>query len=259
MDQKQQDFKIETEYNSLHAVYRQGKLELRGKDRSLQSVINLKTPHRLELRNLDHLMSVLLFMPSPGRILMLGTAAGSLLHFLRYHYPQAQITALDIDKKLVDRLLQLDILPAADERLCYLHADAADYIKHCRQDYDLLLVDVFDGARSPAWLLTNSSIRQLRSLVCEQGALAFNLLVDSDHDFRQFYRDFRQQFQQQTISLPVAGLENRIVYGIRGKSVARDMNTNLQTALDMSARLGIDFMPILSLIYNTNPAGVGLI
>jgi hypothetical protein len=37
------------------------------------------------------------------------------------------------------------------------------------------------------------------------------------------------------------------------------MHTNLQTALDMSARLGIDFMPILSLIYNTNPAGVGLI
>jgi spermidine synthase len=259
MDQNQQNFKIETAYNSLHAVYHQGKLELRGKDKSLQSVINLEAPHRLELSNLEHLMSVLLFMPTPGRILMLGTAAGSLLHFLRYHYPQAHITAVDIDRKLVDQLLQLDILPAADKRLSYVYADAADYIHHCRQDYDLLLVDVFDGARSPPWLLTNSSIRQLHSLVCDQGALAFNLLIDSDHDFRQFYRDFRQQFQQQTISLPVAGLENRIVYGIRGKSVARDMNTNLQTALDMSARLGIDFMPILSLIYNTNPAGVGLI
>jgi len=259
MDQKQQNFKIETAYNSLRAVYHEGKLELRGKDRSLQSVINLKEPHRLELRNLDHLMSVLLFMPTPARILMLGTAAGSLLHFLRYHYPQAHITALDIDRKLVDQLLQLDILPAADERLSYLYADAADYIQHCRQVYDLVLVDVFDGARSPSWLLTNPSIRQLHTLAGAQGALALNLLVDSDHDFRQFYRDFRLQFQQQTLSLPVAGLENRIVYGIRGRYVARDMNTNLQTALDMSARLGIDFMPILSLIYNTNPAGGGLI
>jgi len=259
MAQKQQNFKIETAYNSLDAVYHQGKLELRGKDKSLQSVINLETPQRLELSNLEHMMSVLLFMPAPDRILMLGTAAGSLLHFLRYHYPQAQITAVDIDKHLVEKLLHLDILPAADERLSYLYADAADYIQHCRQDYDLVLVDVFDGARSPAWLLTNSAIRQLHRLVCERGALAFNLLVDSDHDFRQFYRDLRQQFHQQTLSLPVAGLENRIVYGIRGKFVARDMNANLQTALDMSGRLGIDFMQILALIYNTNPAGGGLI
>jgi spermidine synthase len=259
MDQKQRDFNIDTAYNSLRLVYHQGKLELRGIGKSLQSVINLEKPHRLELSNLEHLMSVLMFMPAPARILMLGTAAGSLLHFLRYHYPQAHITAVDIDKNLLDQLLQLEILPAGDARLTYLCVDAADYIRHCRQSYDLLLVDIFDGARSPAWLLTNSSIRQLHDLVCEQGALAFNLLVDSDHDFRQFYREFRQQFHQQALSLPVASLENRIVYGIRGKFAARDMHTNLQTALDMSARLGIDFMPILSLIYNTNPAGVGLI
>lgn len=259
MDQNQQNFNIETAYNSLHAVYHQGKLELRGKDSSLQSVINLETPHRLELSNLEHMMSVLLFMPAPQRILMLGTAAGSLLHFLRHHYPKAQITAVDIDKYLVGKLLQLDILPAADDHLSYHYADAADYIRQCRQSYDLVLVDVFDGARSPAWLLTNSSIRQLHKLVCERGALAFNLLIDSDHDFRQFYRELRQQFHQQTLSLPVAGLENRIVYGIRGKFAVGDMSSNLQTALEMSTRLGIDFMPILALIYNTNPAGSGLI
>jgi spermidine synthase len=259
MAQKQQDFNIETAFNSLRLVYHQGKLELRGGGKSLQSAINLETPHRLELSNLEHLMSVLLFMPAPARILMLGTAAGSLLHFLRHHYPQAHITAVDIDKNLVDQLLQLEILPAADERLTYLCADAADYIRRCQQAYDLLLVDIFDGARSPGWLLANSTIRQLHDLVREHGALAFNLLVDSDHDFRQFYREFRQQFRQQAVSLPVAGLENRIVYGIRGEFAARDMNTNLQTALDMSDRLGIDFMPILALIYNTNPAGSGLI
>jgi spermidine synthase len=259
MVQKQQDFNIKTAFNSLRLVYHKGKLELRGDGRSLQSAINLETPHRLELRNLEHLMSVLLFIPAPTRILMLGTAAGSLLHFLRYYYPQTHITAVDIDQKLVDQLLQLKILPAADERLTYLCIDAADYIRHCQQAYDLLIVDIFDAARSPTWLLANSTIRQLHELVREHGALAFNLLVESDHDFRQFYREFRQQFYQQTISLPVAGLENRIVYGVRGKFAARDMSTNRQAALDMSARLGIDFMPILSLIYNTNPAASGLI
>lgn len=259
MDDIQSNFKIETAFNAIHLVSHQGRLELRGKDKSLQSVINLRKPHRLELRNLEHLMSVLLFTPAPQRILMLGTAAGSLLHFLRHYYPQAVITAVDIDKQLIDRLLKLDILPAADDGLAYVYADAAEFIRHCEQRFDLVLVDVFNGAQSPPWLLAKASIRHLYDLLVEPGALGFNLLVDSDHDFRLFYRELRQQFQQQTLSLPVAGLENKIVYALRGDAAVRDMATNMQTAMDLSTRLDIDFMPILSLIYNTNPAGASLI
>ena len=55
--------------------------------------LDLENPHHLELKNLEYLMAVLLFIPDPERILMLGTAAGSLLHFLKYHYPEARITA----------------------------------------------------------------------------------------------------------------------------------------------------------------------
>lgn len=259
MEDKLKNFKLTTAYNSIHLVYHRGKLELRSRDKSLQSVINLHQPHRLELSNLEHLMAVLLFIPAPGRILMLGTAAGSLLHFLRHHYPQAQISALDIDRELIDRLLELAILPAADNRLTYVCADAADYLQRVDLRFDLVLVDIFHGAQSPAWLLTKATIQRLHGLLTDQGALAFNLLVDSDHDFRLFYRELRQQFQQQTLSLPVAGLENKIIYALRGDAAIRNMATNMQTAMDLSTRLDIDFMPILSLIYNTNPAGASLI
>ena len=259
MDESNKNFKIETIYNSIHLVYHRDRLELRGQDKSLQSVVNLDKPHHLELRNLEYLMSVLLFVAAPQRILMLGTAAGSLLHFLRYHYPQADITAVDIDNELIERLLELDILPPADDRLTYICDDAQQFIKRSGQSFDLLLVDVFNGAQSPPWLLETASIQQLHDLVSNHGALAFNLLVDSDHDFRLFTRAVRQQFQQQTLCLPVGGLENRIVFGVRSRSVARDMTSNMQTALDLSEQLEIDFMPILSVIYNTNPVGEGLI
>ena len=102
MDQRKQNFKIETAHNSIHLVYDRDRLELRGRDKALQSVINLGKPQQLELANLEYLMSVLLFMPAPRRVLMLGTAAGSLLHFLQHHFPQADITAVDIDAELIE-------------------------------------------------------------------------------------------------------------------------------------------------------------
>jgi spermidine synthase len=259
MDDDNKNFKIETNYNSIQLVYYRGRLELRSQDKSLQSVVNLDKPHHLELRNLEYLMSVLLFVAAPQRILMLGTAAGSLLHFLRYHYPRADITAVDIDNELIERLLELGILPPADDRLTYICDDAQQFIERSEQSFDLVLVDVFNGAQSPPWLLETASIQQLHDLVSNNGALAFNLLIDSDHDFRLFNRAVRQQFQQQTVCLPVSGLENRIVFGVRNKSAASDMTSNMQTALDLSVQLEIDFMPILSVIYNTNPVGGGLI
>ena len=250
---------IETAHNSINLVYNRGLIELRGKNKSLHSVINLEKPHQLELKNLEYLMSVLMFISAPRRVLMLGTAAGSLLHFLRHYYPQADITAVDIDNDLITQLLDLDILPPADERLTYVCDDAARIIQNSEHRFDLVLVDIFNGPQSPSWLLEKSTLQELHNITSDNGALAFNLLIDSDHDFKLFYRDLRQLFKQQTLSLPVGSLENKIVYGIRATNLGNDMTSNMQTALELSAQLDMDFMPILSVIYNTNPVGEGLI
>jgi spermidine synthase len=259
MDDNFRNFKIETAYNSIHLVYAGHRLELRSRDKSLQSVIDLCAPERLELANLRYMMSVLLFVQPPRRILLLGTAAGSLLHFLRHHYPEAELSAVDIDAELIEKLLELQILPPADGKLSYVIEDAARYIEHCDRQFDLVLVDVFHGAQSPGWLLGRATIQQLFELTTSGGALACNLLIDSEHDFRNFYRELRQRFGGNALSLPVAGLENRVVYAVREPAPAADMPANMQKAMMLSAQLEIDLMPILSVIYNTNPAGGGLI
>jgi hypothetical protein len=79
MEAVPEKFKIRTAYNEFHVFRHQGLLELRSGDNSLQSAIDPRAPQRLCLRNLEHLMTVLLFIPEPRNILVLGTAAGSLL------------------------------------------------------------------------------------------------------------------------------------------------------------------------------------
>ena len=253
------NFKIETAYNHINLYQQGGRLELRSNDNALQSLIDLEKPHKLGLRNLEHLMSVLLFIPRPDRILMLGTAAGSLLHFLRHYYPQAEITAVDIDAELVEKMLQIEVLPPAGDGLTYVYDDAAHFISNSAESYDLVLVDVFSGAQSPAWLLEKSCINGLYQILGKHGALAYNLLIDSEHKFKLFYRDLRLVFQRQTLCLPVKGLENTIAFGIRHPLTAREMAWYMNHAMEISEQLEIDFLQILSVIYNTNPVGAGVL
>lgn len=260
MEVNSKNFKISTSHNTIDVCYHRGRLEFRSGANALQSVIDPQHPHRLQLKNLEYLMAVLLFVPDPARILMLGTAAGSLVHFLRHHYPRSEITTVDIDSAFIEQLLQKKLLPPADARLNYVHADAAQFISNCKQRYDLILVDIFSGSQSPAWLLEKASINNLRRLLAPQGGgLAYNLLIDSEHDFKRFYRDLRLVFDGQTLCLPVKDLANTIAYGICPTQTARDMSANMEYAKSLSERLGVDFTQVLSAIYNTNPVGCGVI
>ena len=253
------NFKIETTYNQISVKYCAGELEFRSPDNALQSVIDLKKPHRIALVNLEYLIAILLFIPAPERILMLGTAAGSLLHFLRHYYPKSNITAVDIDSELIENLLQMNLLPEAGPQLNYVYDDAAHYIEHCQQNFDLILVDVFNGAQSPRWLSEKNKLDALYRLLAEHGALAFNLLIDSDHEFTRFYSNLRLTCQKQTLCMPVEGFENTIAYGFREQLPQRELAWYMEHTLEMSHRHSIDYMAVLSAIYTTNPSGEAVI
>jgi spermidine synthase len=258
MVEENKNFKINTAFNDIDVVVSRGRMEFRSRNKSLQSVIDLQNPHHLQLRNLEFLMAALLFIQDPERILILGTAGGSLLHFLKHYYPEAHLTALDIDIELIEELLQREILPAANLELEYVYSDADDFIRGCDQKYDLILVDVFSGSQSPTWLLEKESSSRLFRLLNDPGAIAYNLIIDSEHDFKGFYRDLRLVFAGQTLCLPVKDFENTIAFAFRSPQ-QRDMSANMRQAMEMSERLGLDLMRVLSVIYNTNPVDRGVI
>ncbi len=260
MEALPENFKIRTAHNEFRVYRHQGLLELRARDNSLQSAIDTRAPERLCLRNLEQLMTVLPFIPEPRNILVLGTAAGSLLHYLRHYLAEARLTAVDIDAELIAQLLQLQVLPPAGDRLEYVVADALEYIASCKQGFDLVLVDLFNGARSPAWLLRRETSAALRQVCSERGAVSYNLLLASDRDFERFYSELRQIYGGLTLSLPVQGFENRIACAVRNRDQgSADMSLRLQQADSMAARLGLDFPRLLAVAYNSNPAGTGLL
>jgi spermidine synthase len=252
-------FKATTKYASLSIVQNADCVELRSDTNALHSVINIKNPQKLALRNLEYLMGVLLFIPAPQKILLLGTGGGSLIHFLRHHYPRSHLTSVDNDSELQDLIRQKMLLPEAGENLVYLIDDASRYLQHCEQQFDLILVDIFSGSQSPGWLLSSPAMRQLYKLLTDQGAVAYNLLVDSDHDFKLFFENLGQLFNQQILSLAVDGFENRLVYGFCNAPPRREMSYYIEHAIAMAEIQDIDYLSVLSTIYTTNPIGSSVI
>ena len=251
--------KFKTRHTSLSILRTDNTLDLRFCADSLQSRINIKNPYRLELKNLKYLSAILLFLPAPQNILLLGTGGGSLIHFLRYHYPRSSLTSVDFDAELQELMHLNMLLPEANKNLHYVIDDAANFLYHCQQQFDLILVDIFDGSQSPAWLLEPPGIRQILSLLSDRGAVAYNLLIDSEHDFNLFRRNLNQIFAEQTLFLPVEGYDNTLAYGFRYHPPQQGMPYYMQHASSMAELHDINYNEVLAAIYSTNPIGSGLI
>ena len=252
-------FKTKTRYASVSITRNANTLELRSGTEALQSLVDINQPQRLAMKNLAHLMGVLLFLPAPRNILLLGTGGGSLIHFLKFHYPECQLTSVDLDAELQAIMHQQMLLPVADEHLHYVIDDAAHFLHHCDRQFDLILVDIFNGSQSPQWLQDSQNIQQMYALLSDQGAIAYNLLIDSEHAFNLFYRNLTRVFAEQTLSIPVEGYDNLLTYGFRYRPLQRDMSSYIQQAADMSDLHDINYHEVLAAIFTNNPIGSGVI
>ena len=252
-------FKAKTAYTSLSIEQQGEQLLLRTDGNALQSVIDRQSPQKLELKNLRSLMGMLLFLPAPENICLLGTGGGSLIHFLRHHYPQSPITAVEIDAELLEIMHSRMALPKADESLTYIIDDARHFIENNQQKFDIIIVDLFLGNQSPEWLLQKPSMQDLFSMLSSTGGLCYNLVIDSENDFNNFYSNLREVFHQATLCLPVEGLDNTIAFALRHQSGDCEMTEYMQKALELGDQHDINYMEVLSAIYATNPAGSGII
>lgn len=226
---------------------------------AIQSEINTQQPQQLVMENLRYLMGVLLFIPPPEKILLLGVGAGSMVHFFRHYLPECHITAVDYDRQLLDFAHQQMMLPEADEKLSYVIQDARQYINECQQQYDLIVLDIFDGNQSPCWTRDKEFTRQIKTCLSDKGATAYNMLINSETAFNSFYKLLRQTFAGQTLCLETQEYENLLLYALNFTPEKRSMMQNIKHAQKTQAKYQLPFNQILSVIYDINPVDSGII
>lgn len=226
---------------------------------AIQSAINREQPHQLVMQNLQYLMGILLFIPQPQKILMLGVGGGSLIHYLRHFLPHCEITAVEYNPQLMEVAFEHFQLPQTDGQLHYIVEDARKFVQQDTSLYDLIVMDIFEDDLSPPWLQQEGFIQHLKNRLSATGALTCNLLIDDEKKFKTFYRVFRKQFAQQALCLEAEEYENVLVYGLNFQAPCRSMSELLNLCWQLSDTYELPFSQILAAIYDINPTDSGII
>ncbi len=143
----------------------------------VQGAMRIDQPNLLELQYIQQMMMWQLFMDQPEQIVQLGLGAGSLTKFCYQHYPDAKVTAVELNPDVIRACHLLFDLPKNDSRLQVINQCALEYITQCpASSMDLLHVDLYSAnADSPA-VESLDFYQECAQVLNDEGLLVVNIL-----------------------------------------------------------------------------------
>ena len=146
----------------------------------VQGAMRLRKPDWLELEYAQQMMAWMLFMKEPRHIVQLGLGTAALTKFCYRQFPQAQVTAIELNPSVIQICEAMFKLPPNDARLQVLEMDAMDFVMapHNHATVDVLQVDLYDAtARGPV-LDTPEFYAACAACLTANGIMTINLFGD---------------------------------------------------------------------------------
>jgi spermidine synthase len=140
----------------------------------IQSAMRVDEPLALDLSYSRTMMGVLLFVPEPRHVLIVGLGGGSLPKFCYHALPAARITTVEINPAVI-ALREQFLIPPDDERFRIIEADAGTYLAQTEIEADVILLDAYDANGLPPHLCSSAFYADCRRALGARGVLATNL------------------------------------------------------------------------------------
>lgn len=165
--------KVKSEFSkTLEVTYNNGELVIDSLNTnysygSLQRILakGLRFIGKEKIQNMNH-------------ILILGIAGGSVIKTLRTKFSyQNQITGVEIDKSVIDianKYFQLDEI----QNLDIIIADAYEFVLESTNQYDLILIDIFQDTVMPSFLFEKYFTKKIQDLTAAKGYILFNTMIN---------------------------------------------------------------------------------
>jgi spermidine synthase len=106
--------------------------------------------------------------------LILGLGGGTVAKLIRKKYSNAKITGIDIDPVMIElgkKYLHLD-----DYKVKIIIGDVSNFSNLPKQQFDLVIVDLYQGDKFPEKFETDAFINMARTLLADNGTIVFNRL-----------------------------------------------------------------------------------
>jgi spermidine synthase len=153
---------------------------------TLETLIDLRQPHRLQHRYSHTMMAGLLYGPDPRAVLLVGLGGGAIVRFLNHEFPRTRLDVVEIDPVVVT-LAREYFGTVLGERTRIFTEDAVEYVRRTGERYDLILMDahLMPGAQTnatglPLRLAAQAFLVNLRERLTPGGLAVFNLIEGPD-------------------------------------------------------------------------------
>ena len=146
----------------------------------VQGAMRIRKPDWPELEYAQQMMAWMLWIEQPRRIAQLGLGTAALTKFCYKQFPQADVTAIELNPSVIAICESMFKLPENDERLQVLEMDALDFVndKANHGALDALQVDLYDAtARGPV-LDTPEFYQACNACLADGGIMTVNLFGD---------------------------------------------------------------------------------
>jgi spermidine synthase len=182
----------------------------------IQGAMRIRRPFDLVIEYTRDMMAWQELISEPQHIVQLGLGAGSLTKYCYRQFPQARVTAVEINPAVVMCCRQFFKLPPDDDRLNVVVQDAGAWVSvpKNRKSCDVLQVDLYDAlARGPV-LDSVEFYSACRGALVKGGVMTVNVFGNGS-GFEESYNAIAQAFEGQCHALPQVDAGNRIVVAMR--------------------------------------------
>lgn len=146
----------------------------------VQGAMRIRKPDWPELEYAQQMMAWMLFIDAPRRIAQLGLGAATLTKYCYRQFPEAQVTAVELNPSVIAICNSMFKLPPEDERLNVLEMDALDFVEDPDNHgaFDVLQCDLYDATAKGPVLDTPEFYSACNACLAPQGVMTVNLFGD---------------------------------------------------------------------------------
>ena len=146
----------------------------------VQGAMRIRKPDWPELEYAQQMMAWMLFIDAPRHIAQLGLGSATLTKYCYRQFPEARVTAVELNPSVIAICNTMFKLPPQGERLQVLEMDALDFVEDPANHgaFDVLQCDLYDAtARGPV-LDTPEFYAACNDCLTDQGIMTVNLFGD---------------------------------------------------------------------------------
>ena len=149
----------------------------------IQGSMRIAVPDQIELEYVQQMMLWMLFNDHPAHIVQLGLGAAALTKFCHARFPDAKVTAIDLNPNVITMCREHFKLPEDDARLQVIEMDALDYVLSPARhgSMDVLQVDLYDAEAQGPVLDTPEFYQACADSLTDNGMMTVNLFSNEEN------------------------------------------------------------------------------